>query len=90
MISIPLQLPLQKVNGVESLSARLCYGSTPGRTWCASCFPDAAGKLTFSMCRSNAKGEALPVTVVFSLSEQVMGCDKNRTKLSCDLLVCFT
>ena len=39
----------------------------------ASCFPDAAGKLTFSMCRSNAKGEALPVTVVFSSSEQVMG-----------------
>ena len=39
----------------------------------ASHFPDAAGELTFSICRSNVKGEALPVTVVFSSSEQVMG-----------------
>jgi hypothetical protein len=46
----------------------------------ASCFPDAAGKLTFLMCGSdNAKGKALPVMVVFSSSEQVMGWDNNRT-----------
>jgi hypothetical protein len=27
MISILLQVPLQKVNGVESLSGRYCYGT---------------------------------------------------------------
>ena len=63
-------MPLQKVNSVESLSGRFFYG-----TWCL--FSGCSGNNIFSLVGgSNAKGEALPLTVGrFSLSEQVMERD---------------
>eukprot|EP00978_Attheya_sp_CCMP212_P013946 scaffold35284_cov47-Attheya_sp.AAC.1 len=50
---MPLQVPLQNVNGVESLSGRFCYG-----TWC-SLFLAAAGKYTFSFAgQCGSRGSA--------------------------------